>query len=157
MQTKYFKVNKKEYCHITDENIFVTNEKIPTRVPLEYDLSEAWSVKSILNYIFFGLLFIYTAISINYYGVNFFKHIENYGAILLLLLSFVRMKNGFLSSYTPTINRSSIKSVYFKTPFFSFARLVIYFEGPEGKTLRKVIPVLYKKQAESILKELKLI
>ncbi len=157
MQTKYFRVNKKEYCHITDEFIFVSNEKNPTRIPLEYELSEAWGIISVLNYIFFALIFIYTAVSVNYYGIHFFKHIENYGAILLLILSFIRLKKGFLSSNTPTVKRQKIKSVYFKTPFFSFSRIVIYFEGPEGKTLRKTIPILYKKEAQPLLMEFKLI
>lgn len=152
MNTVFFRVNKKEYCHITDEYVFVTNEKVPSRIPLEHELSDAWGVVSVLNYIFFGLIFIYTAISINYYGIEFFKHIENYGAILLLILSLIRMKNGQLGSKTPTIARKSIRAVYFKTPKFSFPRVVLYFEGPEGKVLRRIIPVRYKKEAETALK-----
>jgi hypothetical protein len=35
--------------------------------------------------------------------------------------------------------------------------LVIYFEGPEGKVVRKIIPVLYKKEALPILQEVGLL
>jgi hypothetical protein len=157
MQTTYFRSTKKEYCHITEEYIFITNEKVPTRIPSEHELGEAWSVLSVLNYIFFFLIFAYTALSVNSYGYIFFMHIENYGALLLLLLSLMRLKNGLLGSQTPTISRSKIKAIHFKTPKFSYPRLVIYFEGPENKVLRRIIPVLYKKEAEPVLKNANLI
>jgi hypothetical protein len=153
MQTKYFRVNKKEYCHITDDTIFIINSKEVSRVPLEDELGEEWGILSVLNYIVFAFLFFYTAIALSYYGIYFFKQPINYGALFLLLISFIRIKEGFLSSSTPTIMRSKIKSVYFKTPKFSFPRLLIYFDGPEGKVLRKIIPVLYKKEAMPILLE----
>jgi hypothetical protein len=153
MQTRYFRINKKEYCHITDDTIFIINTKQPTRIPLEHELGEGWGIASILNYIFFAFIFVYTAISVSYYGIHFFKHPLNYGALFLLFISFVRVKNGFISSKTPTIKREKIRSVYFKTPRFSFPRVVIYFDGPEGKVLRKSIPVLYKKEALSVLEE----
>jgi len=157
MQTTYFRLNKKEYCHLTNEYIFISNQKTPVRIPAEHDLGDAWSVFSVLNYIFFFLLFAYTALSVNYYGAAFFRHIENYGALFLLLLSFMRLKNGLLGSKTPTINRKKIKAVYLKTPRFSFPRLVVYFEGPENKVLRRIIPVLYKQEAEPVLKSAGLI
>lgn len=153
MQTKYFRINKKEYCHITDDAIFIINSKEVARIPLEHDLGEAWGIVSILNYLLFTFLFVFTAISIAYYGFYFFKQPINYGALFLLFISFMRVKEGFLSSRTPTIIRNKIKSVYFKTPKFSFPRLVIYFDGPEGKVVRKIIPVLYKKEALPILQE----
>ncbi|MGQ0829180.1 MAG: hypothetical protein ACT4ON_12400 [Bacteroidota bacterium] len=153
MQTKYFRVNKNEYCHITDDTVFIINSKEVTRVPLEHELNESWGIISVLNYILFAFLFVYTALSMNYYGFDFFLNPINYGALLLLLMSFRRVKEGFLSSRTPTIQRKKIKSVYFKTPTFSFPRIIIYFEGPEGKVLRKIIPVLYKKEALPVLKE----
>lgn len=151
MQTRYFRVNKKEYCHITDDAVFVINSKEVTRVPLEHELGEGWGVLSILNYIFFAFIFIYTVISMSYYGGAFFMQPVNYGALFLLFLSFIRIKNGLMSSNTPTIQRSKIRTVYFKTPRFSFPRVVIYFEGPEGKVLRKIIPVQYRKEALPVL------
>lgn len=154
MQTKYFRINKKEYCHITDDKIFILNSKEVIRIPLEHELGEEWGILSILNYFLFAFLFLYTAFSLSYYGTVFFSFLLNYGAVFLLLISFIRIKEGFLSSKTPTILRSKIKSVYLKTPFYSFPRLVIYFEGPEGKVLRKIIPILYKKEALPILKDL---
>ncbi len=153
MQTKYFRISKKEYCHITDDVIFIINSKEVTRVPLEHELSEAWGIMSVLNYLVFAFLFVYTAVSMSYYGYNFFLEPLNYGALILLLMSFTRVKEGFLSSRTPTIQRKKIKTVLLKTPTFSYPRLVIYFEGPEGKTLRKIIPILYKKEALPVLKE----
>ena len=157
MQTKYFRINKKEYCHIADDTIFIINSKEVTRVPLEHELSEGWGIISMLNYLLFTFLFVYTAMSVTYYGISFFKHALNYGALLLLFISLIRVKEGFLSSKTPTIRRSKIKTVYFKTPKFSFPRLVIYFKGPEGKVLRRIIPILYKKEALAVLKETGLI
>lgn len=157
MQTKFFRVNKKEYCHITDDAVFIVNSKDVARVPLEHELDESWGVLSILNYIFFVFIFIYTALSVTYYGAYFFVHPINYGALFLLFLSFVRIKNGFNSSSTPTIKRDKIKSVYFKTPKFSYPRVVVYFEGPEGKTVRKIIPVLYKQEALPVLTETQLL
>jgi hypothetical protein len=151
MQTNYFRINKKEYCHINDEYIFIVNTKEPTRVPLAHDLGEGWGVISILNYIVFAFLFIYTAMAITYYGFDFFVHPLNYGAIILLLISFMRVKEGFLSSRTPMIERKKIKNILFKSPKFSFPRLIIYFEGPEGKVIRRVIPILYKKEAIPVL------
>lgn len=153
MQTKYFRVNKKEYCHITDDTIFVINSKVVTRIPLEFELGEGWGIASIFNYLLFAFLFVYCAICISYYDINFFKEAINYGALFLLFLSFIRIKNGFMSSRTPTISRDKIKSVYFKTPRFSYPRVVIYFTGPEGKVLRKTISVMYKKEALPMLKE----
>lgn len=153
METKYFRVSKKEYCHITDDTIFVINSKQVSRIPLEHELGEGWGTLSVLNYLFFAFIFAYTAISLSNYGVDFFKQPLNYGSLFLLFLSFTRIKNGFDTSKTPTIRRSTIKTVYFKTPKFSFPRLVIYFEGPEGKVLRKIIPVLYKQEALPVLQD----
>lgn len=153
MQTKYFRISKKEYCHITDDQIFIFNTREPTRIPLEHELGEGWGVLSILNYITFFFLFVYVAISITYYGMDFFKIWINYGALLLLFLSFKRIQDGFNSSRTPTIQRNKIKNVLLKTPKFSYPRLLVYFEGPEGKVLRRKIPVLYKKEALPVLKE----
>jgi hypothetical protein len=153
MQTKYFRTSKKEYCHITDETIFIFNSKEPTWIPLEYELGEGWGIVSVLNYIVFTFLFLYIALSITNCGIDFFKHPINYGGVFLLFISFVRVKNGFITSRTPTITRSKIRSVYFKTPKFSYPRFVIYFEGPEGKVLRRTISVLYKKEALPVLKE----
>lgn len=157
MQTKYFRINKKEYCHITDDTVFIINTKEVVRIPLEYELGEQWGIVSILNYMLFTFLLVYTAIAVTYYGAVFFKQPINYGALFLLLISFMRIKEGFLSSRTPTISRSKIRSVYFKTPVFSFPRLVIYFQGPEGKVVRKIIPILYKKEALPILQEVGLL
>jgi hypothetical protein len=151
MQTTYFRINKKEYCHINDEYIFIVNTKEPTRIPLAHELGEGWGVLSILNYIVFAFLFIYTAMAITFYGFEFFIHPINYGALILLLVSFVRVKEGFLSSRTPMIERKKIKNVLLKSPRFSFPRLVIYFDGPEGKVVRRIIPILYKKEALPVL------
>jgi len=153
IQTKYFRTSKKEYCHITDDAIFIFNSKVPTRVPLEHDLGEGWAVASILNYILFTFLFVYVAGSASYYGVSFFKKPINYGAVFLLYISFIRVKDGFISSKTPTIPRNKIKSVYFKTPKFSYPRLIIYFVGPGEKVLRRTISVLYKQEALPVLEE----
>ncbi len=153
MQTLYFRSNKKEYCHITDDTVFIINSKEVTRIPLENELGEEWGIVSILNYLLFAFLFVYTAVSVTHYGINFFKHPLNYGALFLLFISFTRIKEGFLSSSTPAIQRSSIKSVYLKTPKFSFPRLIIYFDGPEGRMLRRTIPVLNKKEALPVLQE----
>ena len=125
----------------------------PLRVPLEFELGEGWGIASIFNYLLFAFLFVYCSVCISYYDIDFFKEAINYGALFLLFLSFIRIKNAFLSSRTPTITRNKIKSVYFKTPRFSYPRVVIYFTGPEGKVLRKTIPVLYKKEALAVLKE----
>lgn len=153
MITKYFRVNKKEYCHLTEDFIFISNEKKPTRIPLEHELSDAWGVWSILNYLFFIFIFLYTSLAVNYYGIYFFKYVINYGALVLLFMSFVRLKNGLNSSKTPSITRSKVQSVYLKTPRFSYPRIVIYFVGPEKKILKRMIPVLYRKEAEQVLKE----
>jgi hypothetical protein len=153
MQTRYFKVNKKEYCHITDDTIFIINSKEVVRVPLEHQLGENWGIVSVLNYLVFAFLLVYTAVAMSFYGTEFFIHPINYGTLILLFLSLIRIKEGFLSSSTPTISRNKIKSVYFKTPKFSYPRLVIYFEGAEGKTLRKIIPIVNKSEALPILKE----
>jgi hypothetical protein len=91
--------------------------------------------------------------SVSYYNVGFFTEPINYGGLLLLFLSFIRIKEGFISSDTPTIPRNKIKSVYLKSPMFSYPRVVIYFDGPEGKVLRRNISVKYKKEAEQILAE----
>src|SRR3970040_1603130 len=114
MQTKYFRINKKEYCHITDDTVFIINSKEVTRIPLEHELGEEWGIISVFNYIIFILLFGYNAFAITYYGISFFKQPINYGAIFLLFISFIRIKQGFLSSSTPTISRSKIKSVFLK-------------------------------------------
>ena len=153
MQTKYFRVSDKEYCHITDDLIFIFNTKEPTRIPLEEELSNAWGISSVLNYIVFALLLIYSSVAINSYGMNFFKEPVNYGEILLLFLSFIRIKKGFQSSSTPTIQRSKIRSVYLRSPKFSFPRLVIYFDSLEGKVLSRTIRIMYKKEALPVLKE----
>jgi hypothetical protein len=153
MQTKYFRANKKEYCHITDDTVFIVNSKIPTRVPLEHTLGEGWGIKSVINYIIFFFLFVYNALSATYYGMDYIKQPLNYCALFLLFLSFKRIQDGFNSSTTPNIPRSKIKNVLFKTPRFSYPRLVIYFEGPEGKILRRTISVLYKQEALPVLKE----
>jgi hypothetical protein len=153
MQTKYFRTSKKEYCHITDDTIFIFNTKEPNRIPLEHTLGEGWGIGSVLNYIIFALLFLYNVVSATYYKIDFIKQPLNYFALFLLFLSFKRIQDGFNSSKTPTIQRSKIKSVYFKTPKFSYPRLVIYFEGPEGKILRRTISVLYKQEALPVLKE----
>lgn len=157
MQTKYFRVNKNEYCHITDDAIFIISSKDVKHIPPEHELGEGWGIVSVLNYILFALLFFYVAASVTNSGVYFFKQSLNYGALFLLFLSFKRIKDGFISSKTPTINRSKIRSVYFKAPTFSYPRLVIYFDGPEGKVLRRTIPVLYKQEALPVLEEMKLV
>jgi hypothetical protein len=153
MQTKYFRTSKKEYCHITDDTIFIFNSKEPNRIPLEHEVSNAWGILSVLNYILFFFLFAYVAISVNVYGFSFFKHVANYGGLFLLFISFMRIQRGLTSSNTPTIQRSKIKGIHFKTPPFSYPRLLIYFEGPEGKVLRRSISILYKREALPILKE----
>ena len=155
IQSTFFRVNKREYCHITDNEIFIFNSKTPGHVPPEHELSEAWGILSVLNYLFFTFLFAYTAISITSQETAFFENIYNYGVLTLLILSFTRLQSGFLTSKTPTIPLRKIKSVYFKTPMFSFPRLVIYFEGPEGKTLQRTIPVLYKQEALLVLEQKK--
>ncbi len=157
MQTKYFRINKKEYCHITDEDIFIISSKEVVRVPPVHELGEGWGIISMLNYILFAFLFVYVAASVTNSGVNFLKMPLNYAALFLLFISLIRIKDGFLTSKTPRIERNKIRSVYFKTPKFSFPRLVIYFEGPEGKVLRRTIPVLYKKEALPVLQEEKLV
>ena len=157
MQSTYFRVNNNEYCHITEDKIFITNSKIISRVPLEHTLSESWGIISVFNYIIFTLLLSYVAMSATILGANFFTNPIHYGALFLLFYFMVRIKNGFLTSKTPTITRSNIKSVYFKTPKFSYPRLVVYFKGPAGKTLKRIIPVLYKQEALPILQEAELI
>jgi hypothetical protein len=151
--TRFFRINKKEYCHISDEAVFIINSKVVSRVPLEHELDEGWGVISIFNYLIFAFLFVYTALSITYYGFSFFIYPLNYGALILLLIFFSRVKSGFQSSRTPMIPRSKIKNVHFKTPKFSYPRLVIYFDGPEGKVVRKIIPVLYKQEAIPVIRE----
>ena len=106
--TKYFRTTTGEYCHISDDTVFIFNTKEPTRIPLEHEVSDAWGIKSVLNYIFFAFILFYTMFSLSYYGVNFFKHILNYGALLLLLLSFMQIKEAFVSSSSPTIQRNKI-------------------------------------------------
>lgn len=157
MQTKYFRVNKNEYCHITDDTIFIISSKDVKYIPPEHTLGEGWGIISVLNYILFVLLLIYVGAAVSNSGLSFFKQPLNYGAIFLLFISLKRIQDGFLSSKTPTIYRNKIQSVYFKTPTFSYPRLVIYFKGPEGKVLRRTIPVLYKKEALPVLQEAQLI
>jgi hypothetical protein len=130
MQTKYFRINKQEYCHITDDTIFIFSSKEPNRIPPEHELSDAWGIISMLNYILFAMLLIYVSVSVSAYGIIFFKNPINYGGLFLLFISFIRVKDGFNRSSTPMILRSKIKSVYLKSPKFSFPRLVIYFVGP---------------------------
>lgn len=153
LPTKHFRTTTKEFCHVSDEMVFIFNSKEPTRIPLEHELGNAWAVKSIVNYIFFAFMLMYMLFSVSYYGGGFFKEPFNYGALLLLFLSFTKIKEASLSSNTPTIPRSKIKSVYLKTPRFSYPRVVIYFEGPEGKVLRRSISVKYKQEAEQVLLE----
>ena len=153
MKTRFFRINNKEYCHISDDTLFIINSKEVMRVPLEHHLGEGWGIISILNYLIFAFLFVYTALSITYYQLEFFMHVVNYGAVILLLIAFKRVKDGFNSSRTPAISRNKIVSVEFRTPKFSHPQLLIYFNGPEGKVLRKMIPVLYKQEALPILKE----
>lgn len=157
MQTKYFRTSKKEYCHITEDMVFIFNTKDPGRIPLEHSLGEGWGIASVLNYIVFFLLFLYNALSAAYYKLDYIKQPLNYCALFLLFLSFKRIQDGFNGSKTPAIKRSKIRSVYFKTPKFSYPRLVIYFEGPEGRVLRRTISVLYKQEALPVLKETGLI
>lgn len=153
IQSRYFRASPKEYCHITDKEIFIFSSKTPNHIPAEHELSEAWGIISILNYLFFIFIFAYTTISITSQEINFFKNIYNYGVLILLALSFMRIQKGFITSKTPTIPLKKIKLTYFKIPLFSYPRLVVYFEGPEGKTLRRIIPVLYKQEALPILEE----
>lgn len=153
MSTKYFRTTTNEYCHISADTIFIFNSTEPNRIPLEHEVSDAWGIKSVLNYIFFGMILMYTMFSVSYYGANFFKEVLNYGALLLLFLSFIKIKDSSVSSSTPTISRNKIKSVYFKTPKFSFPRVVIYFEGPEGKVLKRTISVKYKLEGLQVLKD----
>ncbi len=157
MENNYFRVNNKEYCHITNDHVFIFNSKVPTRVPVEHGLSEAWGILSVLNYIFFFLIFIYTAFSVMYYGGDFFVNPVNYAAVFLLILSMKRIMDGKFTSRTPSIQRSKIRSVEFKTPRFSYPRVNIFFEGPEGKVLKRVIPVLYKQEALPVLERTKLL
>lgn len=157
MDTKYFRVNNSEYCHITDDTIFITSGKDPKRIPLEYTLSEAWGIVSILNYFLFTALLIYISSTVTNLGMNFFKKPISYGTLFVLFYSFVRIKNGFITSKTATISRNKIKATYFKTPRFSYPQLVIYFEGPAGKVLKRTIPALYTKEAMPVLTETGLI
>ena len=124
---------------------------------MEEELSNAWGISSVLNYIVFVLLLIYTSIALSAYGMNFFKNPINYGGILLLFLCFIRIKKGFQTSSTPTIQRSKIRSVYMKSPKFSFPRMVIYFDSLEGKVLSRTIRIMYKKEALPVLKEMGLV
>ncbi|HSH67815.1 MAG TPA: hypothetical protein VLB84_18890 [Bacteroidia bacterium] len=153
MQTRFFRINSKEYCHISDDKLFIINSKEVIRVPLEHSLGEGWGIISILNYLIFAFLFVYTALSITHYKLDFFVHPMNYGALILLLIAFRRVKEGFQNSRTPMIPRHKIRDVEFRTPKFSYPRLIIYFNGPEGKVLRKMIPVLYKQEALPVLKD----
>ncbi|MFL5765275.1 MAG: hypothetical protein ACJ77K_15130 [Bacteroidia bacterium] len=151
--TRYFRTTTKEYCHISDDAVFIFNSKEPTRIPLEHELGDAWSVKAVINYIWFGLITLYLMFAATYYGNRFFTVWDNYPAILLLFWTFIRMRNFMVGSTTPTIQRSKITNVLFKKPAFSFAKLVIYFEGPEGKILRRIISVKYPKEAMPVLIE----
>lgn len=152
MERSYFRINKREYCHINDEYIFIVNTKEPTRIPHAFELGEGWGIMSILNYLSFTFLFVYIAFSVTYYGADFFVHPLNYGAIILLLIFFARVKEGFLSSRTPTIERKKIKNVVLKTPRFASPHILVYFEGPEGKVIRRKITILYKQEAIPVLK-----
>lgn len=152
METHFFRINKKEYCHISKEQVFIISGTEVKRIPEEHELGDAWSVSSILNYIFFLFMLVYVGFTVTVYGELFFSHIYNYGVLLLLLMSFVRVKSGFETSSTATISRHRIKTVHLKTPMFSFPRLDIYFNGHEGKVLKKTIPVLYTQEAIPVLK-----
>lgn len=152
MEKSYFRVNKKEYCHINDEFIFIVNTNEPTRIPTAHHLGEGWGIRSVLNYIIFALLFAYTGLTITAYGSNFFIAPVNYGALLLLFYFLAKIREGFVSSRTPTIDRKLIKRVLVKTPWYSYPRVVVYFMGPEGKLLRRVIRILYPKEALPVLK-----
>jgi hypothetical protein len=152
MEKTYFRINKKEYCHINDEYIYIVNTSGPSRIPLAHELGEGWGIMNILNIIVFVFLFAYVAMSFSYYGNEFLKEPLNYGGILLLILFLIRIKESFLGSRTPTIERKKIKNVVLKTPRFSFPRVLVYFEGPEGKVLRRRIPILYKQEALPVLK-----
>lgn len=153
VSSNYFRINQKEYCHITDDVLFIVNGKDVKRIPLEHDLSEAWGIVSVLNYLVFTVLFVYVTVSVNTKGADFFMHLPNYGALLLMVLSFMRIHRGTVTSRTPTIRRNKIRSTVFETPVFSFPRLTIYFEGPEGKVLQKIVPVLYKQEALQVLEK----
>jgi hypothetical protein len=153
MQTKHFRTTTNEYCHITNDYVFIFNSKEPSRIPVEHDLSNAWSIKNVLNIVLFAILLFYVMGSVNYYGIYFFKEPINYGGLVLLFLLLVRIKENFMSSNTPVILRNTIKAVYLKKPKFSYARVVIYFVGPEGKVLRRKISVKYPIEAEKVLKE----
>lgn len=157
MKTSYFRINQNEYCHITDDKIFISSTKENVRIPLEYTLGEGWGIFSLLNYFLFVILLVYFYIQATTSGAIFFKNPLNYGAVFILFYSLARIKKGFITSKTPTITRSKISAVHFKTPRFSYPQLVIYFEGPEGKTLKKTISVLYKKEAIPVLTEAGLI
>jgi|GEM_PF-1657798 len=157
MQTKFFRINDKEYCHISDEAIFIFNSKEPTRIPLEDELGNAWGISSILNYIVFVLLLFYTSSSLGKYSMSFFKYPINYGGLLLLFMSLIKIKEGFQTSSSPTIPRKKVRSVYLKSPKFSYPSVAIYFDGPEGKILRRNIRVSNKKEALLILQETGLI
>jgi hypothetical protein len=153
MQTKHFRINKKEYCHITDNTIFIISSKEAERVPPAHELSEAWGIASVFNYIVFVMLFVYVSAAVMGWGARFFENPVNYGALFLLFVSFKRIVDGFVTSKTPNIDRKKITAVYLKSPKFSYPRLEIYFEGPEGKILRRTIPILYKKEAMPVLEE----
>lgn len=153
MKTRFFRINNKEYCHINEDTLFIINSKEVMRIPLEHHLGEGWGVISVLNYLIFAFLFVYTALSITFYKLEFFQHFINYGAIILLLIMFKRVKDGFQNSRTPNIPRHKIVSVEVRSPKFSHPRLLVYFNGPEGKILRKMIPILYKQEALPVLRE----
>lgn len=153
MERSYFRVNRKEYCHINDEFIFIVNTKEPTRIPSAFELGEGWGIVSVLNYIIFTLLFVYTALTISAYGMEFFLHPVNYGALLLVFYFMARIREGFVSSRTPTIDRKLIRRTEVKTPKYSFPRFVVYFDGPEGKLLKRVIRIYHPKEALPVLKE----
>src|ERR1043166_1443074 len=151
--TRFFRTTTKEYCHISEDTVFIFNSAQPTRIPLEHEFGDAWSIKAVMNFIGLGLITLYLMFAAGYYGNNFFKVIDNYPAILIFFLLFIRMKNFMVGSTTPTIQRNKITNVIFKKPVFSFARILIYFEGPEGKILRRAISVKYPKEAMPVLIE----
>lgn len=151
MQTNCFRVNKNEYCHITDDLIFINSGKDDKRIPPPHELSEAWGIASVFNYIFFVFLLGFIGIETTIRGNSFFMNPINYGAVFLLFMSLRRIQQGLVTSKTSTIGRNKIKSVSIKTPMFSFPRVEIYFDGPEGKVLRRSIPILYKKEAHAAM------
>jgi hypothetical protein len=151
MQTEYFKVTKEEYCHISDEAIFLTGDEIINHMPKPHDLGEGWGVKSIVNYLLVFLLGMYILLSVGLYGLAFFIAPVSYGAMFLFVLLAYKAKDRFNKSMSPYIYRNTIKSAEIKSQLFAAPSLEIYFDGPEGKVLRRNFPILYKNNALKVL------